>query len=353
MENSDDEVLVERRGALGHITLNRPRAINALTHRMVKSITYALDAWEHDNAVTTVLLTGAGERGLCAGGDIVGIYHDAIAGGDATLQFWKDEYILNARIANYPKPFVAFMDGVVLGGGIGVSAHASVRVVTERTRFGMPEVGIGFAPDVGGTWLLTRAPGELGTHLGLTGGMGSGADAIALGFADHFVPADWLPALATALETTPADQAIATVATTAPTATLFAQQRWIDECYAGDDASAIVERLLHSKAPEARSVAAVILAKSPTGVSVTLEALRRSRNAANLEEVLNQDYRVSTTFLEGTELIEGIRAQVIDKDRNPRWSPASLDDVDRSNIDTYFAHRGAGELGLIAPAREE
>jgi enoyl-CoA hydratase len=234
-----------------------------------------------------------------------------------------------------------------------MSAHASVRVVTERTRFGMPEVGIGFAPDVGGTWLLSRAPGELGTHLGLTGGMGSGADAIALGFADHYVPADWLPALMTALETTPAAQAIATVATEPPAATLVAQQSWIDECYAGNDAPAIVERLIHSNIPEARAVASVILAKSPTGISVTLEALRRSGMAASLEEVLNQDYRVSLTFLEGTELIEGIRAQVIDKDRKPRWSPASLGEVERTVIDTYFADRGAKELGLRAPVRQE
>lgn len=349
MEQSDDEVLVQRRGALGHITLNRPRAMNALTHRMVKSIAHALDAWEKDDAVSTILLTGAGERGLCAGGDIVGIYHDAVAGGTGTLQFWKDEYHLNARIARYPKPFVVFMDGVVLGGGIGLSAHASVRVVTERTKFGMPEVGIGFAPDVGGTWLLSRAPGELGTHLGLTGGMGSAADAIALGFADHFVPADWLPALSTALESTPPAQAVATVATEAPASSLLAQRHWIDQCYVGDDAAAIVDRLLHSKAQEARAVASVILAKSPTGVSVTLEALRRSAKAASLEEVLNQDYRVSSTFLEGTELVEGIRAQVIDKDRKPRWSPASLGEVERSVIDTYFADRGAGELGLKTP----
>lgn len=346
MENSDDEVLVERRGALGHITLNRPRAINALTHRMVKTIAHALNEWERDAAIETVLISGAGERGLCAGGDIVGIYHDAIAGGDGTRQFWKDEYHLNARIANYSKPIVSFMDGIVLGGGIGISAHASVRIVTERTRFGMPEVGIGFAPDVGGTWLLARAPGELGTHLGLTGGMGSGADAIALGLADHYVHADWLPALTTALESTPAEAAIATVATEAPTPPLLSQQRWIDECYAGDDASVIVERLLHSKTPEARAVAAVMLAKSPTGISVTLEALRRAQKAATLEEVLNQDYRVSCTFLEGTELIEGVRAQVIDKDRAPKWSPPSLSEVKRSDIETYFAHRGAGELGL-------
>lgn len=353
MEHSDEEVLVDRRGALGHLILNRPRAINALTHGMVKTMAHALDEWERDDTVQTVLLSGAGERGLCAGGDIVGIYHDSRAGGDATRQFWKDEYHLNARIANYPKPFVVFMDGVVLGGGIGISAHASVRVVTERTRFGMPEVGIGFAPDVGGAWLLSRAPGELGTHLGLTGGMGSGADAIGLGFADHYVPADWLPTLSTALESTPAHQAIATVATEPLAAPLLTQRAWIDECYAGNDAVVIVERLLASGLPEARTVADVIASKSPTGVSVTLEALRRAKRLTSLEEVLNQDYRVSTTFLEGTELAEGIRAQVIDKDRKPVWKPATLDQVTRADIETYFAPRGAGELGLKAPARQE
>ncbi len=353
MQQSDTEVLVERRGALGHLMLNRPGAMNALTRRMVNTISKALDEWERDDAVQTVLITGAGERGLCAGGDIVGIYHDALAGGEATRKFWRDEYHLNARIARYSKPYVAFMDGVVLGGGIGISAHASVRVVTERTRFGMPEVGIGFAPDVGGTWLLSRAPGELGTHLALTGGMGSGADAIALGLADHFVPADWLPTLATALEKVPAHDAIATVATTPPAPALFAQQKWIDECYAGNDAAVIVERLATSPAPEARAVASIILAKSPTGVSVTLEALRRARQLDCLEEVLNQDWRVSLTFLEGRELIEGIRAQVIDKDRKPRWSPESLGEVERATVETYFASRGAGELGLTAPARQE
>lgn len=353
MEHTDDDVLVQRRGALGHLVLNRPQAMNALTRNMVLTITRALDEWEHDDSVQTVLLTGAGERGLCAGGDIVGMYHDALAGGEGSRQFWRDEYRLNARIARYPKPYVAIMDGIVLGGGIGVSAHASMRVVTERTRFGMPEVGIGFAPDVGGAWLLSRAQGELGTHLGLTGGMGSGADAVALGFADHYVPSDWLPALATALETTPAASAIAAVAAEPPASALAAQRDWIDDCYAGDDATAIVARLHNSTNPDAHAVASVILGKSPTGVSVTLEAVRRASRMSSLEEVLDQDYRVSTTFLAGTELIEGIRAQVIDKDRKPHWNPASLSEVSRSDIDAYFADRGAAELGLSARAGQE
>ena len=195
------DVLVYRRGHLGHLVLNRPKSINALTHSMVITIAAALEKWESDDSVATVLISGAGDRGLCAGGDIIAIYTDAIGtdekvGGAASASFWADEYALNAHIARYSKPYVAFMDGVVLGGGVGVSAHGSFRVVTERTRLGMPETGIGFVPDVGGTFLLSRAPGELGTHLALTAGSVTGADAIALGLADHFVTSDRLADLA-------------------------------------------------------------------------------------------------------------------------------------------------------------
>lgn len=351
MESSDDEVLVRRTGRLGHLILNRPKSMNALTRSMVRTMASALDAWETDAGVETVLLTGAGDRGLCAGGDIVGMYHDALAGGEASRLFWRDEYHLNARIGSYPKPYVAFMDGVVLGGGIGVSAHGAARIVTERTRFGMPEVGIGFAPDVGGAFLLSRAPGELGTHLAMTGGMGSGADAIALGFADHYVHSDWLPALATALETTPAAEEIAAVAMTAPESRLAAQRDWIDHCYAGDDAVEIVGRLQDSAVPDAREAASVILTKSPTGVAVALEAVRRAGRLDTLEEALDQDFRVSNRFIENPEMIEGIRAQVIDKDRRPRWAPATIGGVSRSDVEAYFASLGNQELGLSARSK--
>ncbi len=340
-----DQVLLERRGSLGHITLNRPRVMNALTHAMVKRIASALDDWEHDDAVSTVLVTGAGERGLCAGGDIVSMYHDALAAGSETARFWRDEYTLNARIARYPKPTVAFMDGVVLGGGIGVSAHGSHRIVTERTRFGMPEVGIGFAPDVGGSYLLSRAPGELGTHLAMTGGMGSGADAIALGFADFFVPADQLDALAEALESTPADEAISAVTEPAPDSELLAARSWIDQAYAGSSAVDIVERLA-KVGQDGAAAASVILTKSPTAVCVALESVRRARSLDSLEQVLNQEYRVSLRFMERPEIVEGIRAQVIDKDRNPHWSPATLGEVDAADVASYFAPLGERELGL-------
>ena len=190
-----------------------------------------------------MLVRGAGDRGLCAGGDIVAIYRDMLDGGDATADFWADEYRLNLLISEYPKPYVAFMDGLVLGGGVGISAHGSVRIVTERTRTGMPETTIGFVPDVGGTLLLSRSPGETGTHAALTGAHLSGADALFLGLADHFVPSDRLAELAAALETEPAEAAVARFAEPAPPSVLAAQQEWIDACYSSDDAEEILRRL--------------------------------------------------------------------------------------------------------------
>ena len=226
---AEPEVLFSRVGMLGHITLNRPRAINALTHGMVRAIHRTLRDWARDDAVRTVVLTGAGDRGLCAGGDIVSLYRDATSGdGDASAAFWRDEYRLNAAIARYPKPFVAIMDGVVLGGGIGLSAHGSHRIVTERSTLGMPETTIGFVPDVGGTWLLSHAPGELGTYLALTAGSVRAGDAIAIGLADAYVPAERIPALLRALQGTAASAAIAAVAEPSPESDLLARRAWID-----------------------------------------------------------------------------------------------------------------------------
>jgi len=346
---------VQRAGALGRLTLNRPRAINALNHAMVRTLAVALDEWRDDDAVRTVLLSGAGDRGLCAGGDIVAIYTAVRGGRDDALRFWADEYRLDAAIARYPKPYVSLMDGLVLGGGIGLSAHGGIRVVTERTRVGMPEVSIGFFPDVGGTFLLARAPGELGTHLGLTGGTASGADAIAIGLADYFVPSGRLAELAAALEARDAVEAIAEFAVEPPASELLAQRAWIDEAYAGDDAEAIVERLAASSEPAAVEAAETIRSKSPTSVAVTLAALRRAAALPSLEAALDQDYRVATRVSQGTEVVEGIRAQVIDKDRTPRWSPATLAEVTVEAVEQYFAplgrsDRGGAELGLAAPA---
>lgn len=335
-DSADDEVLVRRAGSLGHLILNRPRAINSLTLAMVRRMTAALEKWANDDSVRTVLLSGAGDRGLCAGGDIVAIYHAVREGRDDASRFWADEYALDAAIAAYPKPYVALMDGLVLGGGVGLSAHGRIRVVTERSRIGMPEVSIGFFPDVAGTWLLARAPGELGTHLALTGGMASGADAIALGLADHFVVSERLPALVEALETRDAREVLAEFAVESPPSELLAQRAWIDELYTGDDAKTIVERLTASDEPAAQEAAATILSKSPTSVAVTLAALRRAAALPSVAAALDQDLRIATHFTLGTEVLEGIRAQVIDKDRTPRWNPATLAEVIPEAVEQYF-----------------
>jgi len=343
----DNQILLRRDGRLGHIILNRPEAMNALTHGMVNAIMEALLNWENDDSVSTILLTGAGEKGLCAGGDIVAIYGDALAGGNETSQFWADEYKLNALIARYPKPYVAVMDGVVLGGGVGISAHASLRIVTERTKIGMPETGIGFVPDVGGTYLLSRAPGELGTHVALTAGSVTGPDAIALGLADFFVSSDRLPGLVRVLANADAQESIKAIAVIGFSPSSLALEReWIDRCYAFDEVEPILDALLMASAPAAWATAACIRTKSPTALKLTLESLRRARQIPLLEEALDQEYRVSLRCLGGRDFPEGIRAQVIDKDRSPRWSPPSLSEVSAEMIGAYFASLGTAELGL-------
>lgn len=341
----ESEVLVERSGHIGVLTLNRPKAINALTHGMVTSIQSALEDWVSDDSVHAVLLTGSGERGLCAGGDIVSLYHDAIEGdGQASAAFWADEYRLNAAIANYPKPFVAVMDGIVLGGGIGLSAHASHRIVTERSRLGLPETGIGFVPDVGGTWLLSHAPGELGTYLGLTAGSVRAGDAIALGLADYYVGSDRLAELMDSLRTTDADTAIAAVATSAPASPLLDQRAWIDAAFSAESVPAILQRLRELPDVQAQAAADAISTKSPTACAVTLESLRRSREAASLEYALAQEFRVSLRALKAPDFAEGVRAQVIDKDRNPHWTPGNFDEVDREVVASYFETLAHDEL---------
>lgn len=342
---SNAEVLFERRGRLGVVTLNRPKAVNALTAGMVGALLEQLTLWADDDGVATVLVQGAGSRGLCAGGDIVAIYEDMLAGGDRTAHFWETEYQVNSLIARYPKPYVALMDGLVLGGGVGISAHGSVRVVTERTRTGMPETTIGFAPDVGGTFLLSRAPGETGTHAALTGAHLTAADALFLGLASHFVPSEKLPALVAALDDETADAAVERYREEAPPSVLAGQRDWIDSCYASDDAEEVVRRLRAHGGVEAAAAADTIEAKSPTSVKVTLASLRRVKGRT-LDEALVQEYRVGLRFLSAPDFREGIRAQVVDKDRNPRWKPPTLAEVGPGLVDRFFEPLGNRELDL-------
>ncbi|MEU9988140.1 enoyl-CoA hydratase/isomerase family protein [Streptomyces sp. NPDC007971] len=350
MSGTEEPVLLHTSGRAAHITLNRPKALNALSHVMVRRIDEALTVWEHDPAVETVVVSGAGERGLCAGGDIRAVHDDARDGdGTASAAFWRDEYRLNARIARYPKPYVALMDGIVMGGGVGISAHGSVRIVTERSRVAMPETGIGFVPDVGGTYLLALAPGELGTHLALTGAQIGAGDALLCGLADHYLPAGGLGAFVDDLAEMPVRDVLRRHVQPAPRGELAARREWIDACYAAGTVEEIVQRLLAHGDPAAKEAAETLLTRSPTAVKVTLAALLRARRLGPLERVLDQEYRVSCAALSTHDLVEGVRAQVIDKDRSPRWSPATLAEVTDADVERFFTPLGEHELGLAGP----
>jgi enoyl-CoA hydratase len=335
--DESDEILSRVEGGVGFVTLNRPKAINSLNQGMVDGLAAVLAGWERDDGVRAVVLSGAGERGLCAGGDVVAIYHSARADGVAARRFWREEYLLNAAIGRFPKAYVSLMDGIVMGGGVGVGAHANTRVVTDTSKMAMPEVGIGFIPDVGGAYLLSRAPGALGLHAALTGAPFSGADAIALGFADHFVPHDKLDAFSRAVVADGVERALAVHAIEPPPSSLEAQRDWIDQCYDGDTVADIVAALRGHHAEPANEAANLIATRSPIALSVTLEAVRRAAKLDTLEDVLVQDYRVSCASLRSHDLVEGIRAQLVDKDRKPKWSPASLAEVNTADVDAYFA----------------
>ena len=338
------EVVVETCGALGRIRLNRPRAMNALTHAMVRAIDAALDRFAADPAIACVLLSGEGERGLCAGGDLRSLYESE--GLRFAERFWRDEYRLDARIARYPKPFVSWMDGVVMGGGVGVSAHARHRCVTERSRVATPETGIGYLPDVGATWLLPRAPGEIGTWLGLAGEAVGPADAILAGLADALVPSGRLAELAAALAALPPDAghagaraAIDALSADPGPGTLAEARPVIDRCFSPDRIEDILAALDADGSDFARRTRATLLEKAPASLVVTLRLLRLGRASPSLEACLEREFHASLALLAEGDFREGIRAAVIDKDRAPRWSPATRDAVDPARIDGWLAPR--------------
>jgi enoyl-CoA hydratase len=347
----EPDLIVRREGAAGIIRLNRPKAINAVTLEMLRDVDKALDAFELDPQVAVILLEGAGERGLCAGGDIRTLYESSKVNGDLGKILWREEYILNARIAKFPKPYVAFMDGIVMGGGVGLSAHSRHRVVTERTKLAMPEVGLGFFPDVGGTWLLSRAPGEIGTYFALTGNTMNGSDAIHARFADAVVPSDRLATLRETLVNLRADAghsevraAIDHFVTGERAGPVAAQQSHIDRWFAHDRMEDIVAALERDGSELAQTTLKTLNEKSPRGLVVTLKLLRLARRSSSLEECLVREYRAALEVFRSDDFREGVRAAVIDKDRNPRWSPARIEDVTATMLAPYFAEIGADEL---------
>lgn len=357
MPSTDDQqVIAQVAGRLGHITLNRPAKINALTLDMIGAVQRALDRWAGDGDVDAVLIDGAGERGLCAGGDIAAVYAGIRGGAVPPGLFWADEYRMNLAIAQYRKPVVAVMDGIVMGGGLGISGHASVRIVTETAQVAMPETAIGLSPDVGGLYLLSRAPGRMGTHAALTGARLGPADAIAAGLADHFVARNRLSTLLSRLrEGAAPSAAVRELAEQPPDAGSWpADRAWIDACYAAERAPDILRCLRSRPDTAAQQAARTLAAMSPTAVAVTLQAIRNAASMT-LAQVLDQDLRVSTHFLHHPDFAEGIRARIIDKDRSPRWRPPSLDEVDPATVESFFAPIDgpplAGRAGVQDPIR--
>jgi enoyl-CoA hydratase len=344
------DLIVREQGALRRITLNRPKALNALTLDMSVTMTALLRAWAADPAVGAVLLDGAGERGLCAGGDIRALYDAAKSGGTLPEQFWAAEYYLDVLIARYPKPFIAVMDGLVMGGGVGLSTHAAHRVVTERSAVALPEVGIGFFPDIGASYWLARTPGFAGTYMALTGDRMNAADAMFCKLADVHIASARLAELPQALAACrSADDVRAQLGAlaSAPAAgKVEAARSWIDACFGPNDVEDIVARLAAAKDDAARAALATMQKMSPTSLKVTLRNVRDAASFKRLEESFQQDYRIALACIAGHDFIEGIRAQIVDKDRNPRWRPDTLEGVTPDIVDRHFKPVGALELGF-------
>ena len=343
--SASDEILFERRGAAGVVTLNRPKVLNAVSHAMVLALRAQLDAWAQDAAVTRVVIMAAGERAFAAGGDIRHLYELGKAGrtGDA-LQFWRDEYPLNALIKNYRKSYVALIDGIAMGGGVGVSVHGSHRVAGDRFSFAMPEVGIGFFPDVGATWFLTRLPGELGAFCGLTGERSNGADALAAGIVTHRVPSARFPALLEGLAgSVPVDAVLAAFNEPGTgEGPIWARRAAIDRLFAGErveDILAALDREASSGSPDAAwagQTAATLRTKSPLSLKIALAQVRRGK-ALDFAACMRTEFRIVSRVIEGHDFYEGVRAVIVDKDNRPNWRPAALADVSAAEVERHFA----------------
>ncbi len=336
-----------REGCAGRIILNRPEALNALDLGMVRGFDKALLEWEEDNCVRVITIEGAGERAFCAGGDARGIIESR--GTDSTLgaDFFREEYRLNRHLKMYPKPIVSFIDGVTMGGGVGVSVHGSHRVATERTLFAMPETMIGLFPDVGGGHFLPRLPGEIGTCLALTGARMGAGDCIAAGIATHaLAPGTAVEAVVQELITMKGDDVDGALAPflAAPAPDWLPEHReTIDRCFAGDTVEGILDRLASEESDWAQKTRERLSGYSPTSLRISLRQLRMGREVGFDEELVTE-YRLSQACLAGHDFAEGVRAALIDKDKAPKWQPATLSEVDEGLVDSHFAVPAAGDL---------
>jgi enoyl-CoA hydratase len=341
------EVYIRKEGSAGHITLNRPKALNALTHNMALLIERALMQWIDDKGVKLVIIDAAGDRAFCAGGDIVDIYKEGVRGKhEHALQFWRDEYRLNALIANYPKPYIAFMDGIVMGGGVGISAHGSHRIVTHNTKLAMPECAIGIVPDVGGSLLLGSMPSHCGEYAGLTGARLNGPDCLYANVADVIVNTDQLYDLKTALQDRGEVSVINEFIEIPGESKLAQYQSQINTVFGLDTLEAIADALAESTTPFAESATKGLKAGSPLAQKVALKFIRHAREHKSIALALRDEYRfVSRSVLDG-EFIEGIRATVIDKDRSPQWKYPTLASVTDSIAQSMQQVADGGDFTL-------
>lgn len=336
---SDAEVLTRIDGQVGRITLNRPTALHALNLPMCEAMTHALLAWRDDPAVVSVLIDHAGERGFCAGGDIRMIAESGATDGVAARAFFLAEYRLNHLMFAYSKPITAIVDGIVMGGGVGISEPADVRIATERTTYAMPETGIGLFPDVGGGWFLPRLPGETGTWLALTGARLKAADTVALGIHTHFVPVDALAEVVAAIVTDPErpDQVVRTRCGDPGPSPLKPYRQTIDRAFAHDTVEAIFEALEADGSDWAEAQLAILKTKSPQSLKVTLRQLRAGRAMSEFAHVMAMEYRLGGRVVSTHDFQEGVRAVILDKDNAPQWSPVSLEGVTQAELDGLFA----------------
>jgi enoyl-CoA hydratase len=342
-----DEAICRREGQAGVIVLNRPKALNALTGGMVEAMRHALEAWRDDPEVTRVVVAGSGEKAFCAGGDIRRITEAGRDGRrDEAIAFWREEYLLNIAIKRYPKPYVALIDGIVMGGGVGVSLHGSHRVAGERYLFAMPEVGIGFFPDVGATWALPRLPGATGTWLAVSGARIRTADALALGLVTAAAPSSAMGDLMESLcSGADVDAAIASVSRDPGPASIMAERGLIDTCFSADSVPEILARLdaasLTSDA--AAELARTIRTKSPRSLAIALRQMREG-GSLSFEQAMALEFRIVSRMLDNPDFYEGVRAVVVDKDQAPRWKPATVEALDPADVASYFAPLPGGEL---------
>ena len=337
-----DQIIARKVGQLGRITLNRPKALNALTLDMVHAMIAALQVWKDDDDVQAVLVDAEGEKGFCAGGDILMLHNSGKAGGEDAWRFWHDEYQLNTLIQTYPKPYIALIDGITMGGGVGISVHGSHRVAGDKTTFAMPETGIGFHPDVGGAYFLPRLPGEIGMWMGLTGARLKAPDCVATGLATHYCPSTQQAALIEALEGADLaadddklEDVLEAHSGDPGTSDIAVVRGLIDAAFAGNDVPEMISRMEAAGDDWSAKQVKIMRTKSPTAMVLTAKCLRRG-GELSFEDVMRQDLRVSMRCLEGTDFYEGVRAVIIDKDNAPNWSPSDISDVDSGALDAYF-----------------